>query len=176
MNAPTPPAADPTETTPADPAAFAARIVLEGALPAVIAPQAIQGQLPAAPRTLAAHERIAVGMEKPGVTLAYPTSGPEVFLDLGGPHATVWFQGRDAYAAIDALTTGLAARFPQAELLGEEENPGDPALRVRHWRVRAADGVMVADLRATFPAANIALAQRALFLVRIFAQRQGQTH
>lgn len=162
-----------SQSGPATAAALASLIIVDGAIPSVIAPQTIAGQIPVEPRTLAAHERENAGMTEPGVTLAYKVGRTDVFLDLAGPHATVWFEGAESKTAIGVLEVALKKRFPQAQLITQDANEGDPALVVRQWRVQSPDGGMVADLRATFPAAAAALSSRELFLVRVFAQRRG---
>jgi hypothetical protein len=163
----------PASSTLSSPAELAALIIVNGAIPSVIAPQEISGQIPVEPRTLAAHERESLGLNEPGVTLAYRLSGGEVFLDLGGAQATVWFNGPACAEAIAALEAGMQKRFPQAQLLTDEANSGDAAMRVRHYRVNSSDGALVADLRATYPAPSVSFARRDLFLVRVFAQRRG---
>jgi hypothetical protein len=160
-------------TSPDTPSALASLIVVDGAIPSVIAPQSIAGQIPVEARTLAAHERENAGLSDPGVTLAYKMGRTEVFLDLGGAHATVWFQGGDSKTAIGVFEAALKQRFPQAHYLGQESNVGDPGMIVRQWRVQSPDGGMVAELRATFPGPSAALASRELFLVRVFALRRG---
>jgi hypothetical protein len=152
---------------------LAVMILVDGAIPAVIAPQTIAGQVPVEGRTLPAHEREALGLADPGVTLVYKAGRTDVYLDLGGSYATVWFQGAESASAVKALDASMAKRFPQATLLTDEANPGDPRQRVRHYRLISPDGQSVAELRTTYPAPSVAMASGALFLARVFAQRRG---
>lgn len=148
-------------------------ILVDAAIPSAIAPHTIKGQVPVEGRSLPAHEREALGLTEPGFTLVYKAQRADVYLDLAGSNATVWFMGREASDALRALDAGMASRYPQAKLLTDEANPGDPKQRVRHYRLISEDGASVADMRATYPAPSVAMAPGGLFLARVFAQRRG---
>lgn len=151
---------------------LAALILVDGAIASVLEPERMSGQLPFEPRTLAAHEREAAGMTEPGVTLVYKVGAVDVYLDLGGPTATVWFTGGDAAMGLSALEAALKRRYPAATLIDDLPNPADVGMRVRIWGLQSADGAHLAELRATYPPRGVTLARREEFLARVYAMRR----
>jgi hypothetical protein len=159
----------PTLPTPASLAVF---LITQGCLPLVFEPDAVAGQSPVPGKTLTDAERSQIGLTTPGTTVGYRVDGVDVFLDMGGDHATVWFANGDFTAAAILLEEMLRRIFKEEDLqLAPALTQEGVGTLTRRIIITPSNSRRVAVLSVTFGPPDAAGADR-MFFTRIFPQER----
>lgn len=163
----------PTLPTPASLAVF---LITQGCLPLIFEPGAIAGQTPVPGRTLTEDDRRKIGLDRPGHTIGYRVDGVDVFLDMAGPEATVWFANGDFTAAAVLLEEMLRRIFKEGEvqLQPADAVPGAGTL-TRRIAITPAGTTRAALLSVTFGPPDAVGADR-MFFTRIYPQERQTAH
>lgn len=160
------------ETRVSTPAMLAVFLITQGCLPLVFETGTKPGGVPVPGRTLSEEERQALGLTKPGVTICYETDGVDVFLDMAGDEATVWFAEGDFTSAAVLLEQMLARMFQSGELqLAPAEQVAGSRTMTRRVIVQPAGSRRVALLSVTFGPPDAQGADR-MFFTRIYPQER----
>ncbi|MGE0044806.1 MAG: hypothetical protein AB7J28_08750 [Hyphomonadaceae bacterium] len=119
--------------------AVAARLIVEGALPAIAGGPAFAPESMITPgRLVTGEERANLGLERPGRTYLFAALGSGVFLDLSGPNASAWFIGGDFDSAVDVFDSVLRLAYPHARQTDDRALPDSQ--RARAYRIDFGNG------------------------------------
>jgi hypothetical protein len=123
-------------------------------------------------KALTHDERRSIGLQKPGATVGYRVDGVDVFLDLAGEEATIWFANGDFTAAAVLLEEMLRKIFKPQDLRLEptEQIVGGRTL-TRRIIIERADNRRAALLSVTFGPPDAEGADR-MFFTRIYPQER----
>lgn len=153
------------------PARFAVHLILNGCLPMIFNPDAITGQLPVEGHTLTADERKLVGLTTPGTTIGYRIAESDVFFDMAGDNATIWFAGGDFATAARLLTDSLRMTFSESELVVRVLQTDKQAPRTMEIEIRPAPSIRAALLSVTSGKVR-AQGEGQMFFCRIYPQQR----
>lgn len=154
------------------PASHAVFLITQGCLPMIFEPRAIAGKSPIPARTLTAQERGKIGLTEPGVTMGYRVDQTDVFVDMAGATATIWFAGADFTGAAVLLEEWLRKIFKEEDLTlrAVPATPGKATI-TREIAIEPKDSRRAALLSMTFGAPD-AVGDDRMFFVRIYPQER----
>lgn len=154
------------------PATHAVFLITQGCLPMIFEPAAIAGASPIKAHTLTPQERSKIGLTAPGVTMGYRVDQTDVFVDMAGATATIWFAGGDFTTAAVLLEEWLRRIFPE-DALTLRPVPAIPgkATITREIAIEPANTSRAALLSMTFGAPD-AQGDDRMFFVRIYPQER----
>ncbi len=154
------------------PASHAVFLITQGCLPLIFEPGAIAGQSPLPGKTLTAEERGKIGLTTPGTTVGYRVDQTDVFLDMAGATATIWFAGGDFTAGAVLLEEWLRKIFQEEDLTlrAVPAVPGKTTI-TREIAIEPKNTRRAALLSISFGAPD-AQGDDRMFFVRIFPQER----
>lgn len=153
------------------PARFAVYLIANGCLPLIFNPDAITGQLPVEGHTLTADERKLVGLNAPGTTIGYRIGDSDVFFDMAGDNATIWFAGGDFATAARLLADTLRMSFGDGEVVTRSLETDKQAPRTMEIEIRPAASTRAALLSVTSGRVR-AQGDAQMFFCRIYPQQR----
>lgn len=155
------------------PALLSVFIVTQGCLPMIFNPGAVAGETPVPGRALTLDERKRIGLTGPGATIGYRVGDTDVFFDMAGDQATVWFGGGDFSVAGVLLEETLRKLF-KAEELTVRLVPGPPGKITRTCEivVAPAGSSRAALLSVTFGPSADTVGDARTFFCRIYPQER----
>ncbi len=154
------------------PASLAVFLITQGCLPSIFEPRAVAGQSPVQGVTLSPADRAKIGLTAPGATIGYKVDAVDVFFDLAGETATVWFAGGDFTAGAVLLEEWLRKIFKEEDLTlrAVPATPGKTTI-TREIAIEPKDSRRAALLSVTFGPPD-AQGDDRMFFVRIFPQER----
>jgi hypothetical protein len=155
------------------PATLAVILITELCLPTIFEPEAIAGQSPVPGRRLTEEERRKIGLTEPGMTIGYRVDKTDVFFDMAGTQATVWFAGGDFVAAAPLLEARIQEIFTLKALAAREiaPTPGKKTVtrEIVIYPVRRSRRAAVLSVTYGPPGAE---GEARMFFCRIFPQER----